>query len=135
MPGGRGGDNDSFDDSSDDFSNTTISDTEQNFRCNNPEDDLNNVTLAFEPFAQFTDTMRDLTHKALRWKWNANGSKPKVWEPDPFDGSDLKKLCPFVVQYEIDFQANLKSFQKEMAKVTFAQSYLGAVVLKYFKWG
>ena len=119
MPGGRGGDNgkgNSPDDSSNDFSDTTTSDTEQNFRCNNPKDDINNVPLAFEPFAQFTDTIRDLTHKALRWKWNANGFKKKVQEPDPFDRSDLKKLCPFVVQYEIDFQTNLKSFQKEMAK-------------------
>ena len=68
MPGGSGGDNgngDDPDDSPDDSSDTTTSDTKQNFRANNPEDDLNNVPLAFEPFAQLTDAIRNLTREAL----------------------------------------------------------------------
>ena len=54
-------------------------------------------------------------------------------EPDPFDGSDPKKLRPFVVQCKINFQANPKSFQKDRAKVTFTQSYLKGVALEYFE--
>ena len=113
MPGGGGGDNGNGndpDDSPDDCSNTTTSNTEQNFRGNNPEDDLNNVPLAFEPFAQLADTIRNLTKEALRQKRNTDGPKTKVWEPDPFNGSDPKKLHPFIVQSKINFQANPKSF-------------------------
>ena len=52
VPGGGGGDDGNGDDpdnSPDDSSDTTTSDTEQNFGGNNPEDDLNNVPLAFYP--------------------------------------------------------------------------------------
>ena len=68
VPGGGGGDDgngDDPDDSPDDFSDTTTSDTEQNFGGNNPEDDLNNVPLAFEPFVQLADAIRNLTREAL----------------------------------------------------------------------
>ena len=68
VPGGSGGDDGNGDDpdnSSNDSSNTMTSDTEQNFRGNNPEDDLNNVPLAFEPFAQLADEIRNLTREAL----------------------------------------------------------------------
>ena len=136
VPGGGGGDDgngDDPDDSPDDSSDTTTSDTEQNFGANNPEDDLNNVPLAFEPFAQLADAIRNLTREALRRKRNTDGPKTKVREPDPFDGSDPKKLRPFVVQCEINFQANPRSFRKERAKVTFAQSYLKGVALEYFE--
>ena len=130
VPGGGGGDDGNGDDpdnSPDDSSDTTTSDTEQNFGGNNLEDDLNNVPLAFEPFAQLADAIRNLTREALQRKRNTDGPKTKVREPDPFDGSNPKKLCPFVVQCEINFQANPKSFQKDRAKVTFAQSYLKGV--------
>ena len=68
MPGGSGGDNGNGndpDDSPNDSSDTMTSDTEQNFGGNNPKDDFNNVPLAFEPFAQLTDTIRNLTREAL----------------------------------------------------------------------
>ena len=135
VPGGSGGDDGNGDDpndSSDDSSDNT-SDTKQNAWDNNPNGDINNVPLAFEPFVQLADAIRDLTREALQQIWNTNGPKTKVWEPDTFDGSDPKKLHPFIVQYEINFQANPKSFQKERAKVTFAQSYLKGVVLEYFE--
>ena len=69
VPGGGGGDDgngDDPDDSPDSSSfDTTTSDTKQNFRGNNPEDDLNNVPLAFERFAQLPDAIRNLTREAL----------------------------------------------------------------------
>ena len=111
VPGGSGGDDgDDPDDSSDNSSDTTTSDTKQNFGANNPKDDLNNVPVAFEPFAQLADAIRNLTRAALQRKWNTNSPKTKVQEPDPFDGSNPKKLCPFIVQCEMDFQAHPKSF-------------------------
>jgi len=30
-------------------------------------------------------------------------SKPKLWEPNPFDGSNPKKLCAFIFQYKLNF--------------------------------
>ena len=98
MPGGSGDDNGHGNDpnnSPNDSSDTTTSNTKQNFRANNPKDDLNNVPLAFEPFAQLTDAIRNLTREALQRKWNTDGPKTKVQEPDPFDGSNPKKLHPF----------------------------------------
>ena len=135
MPGGRGGDDgnaNDHDDPSDDSSDFTP-DSNHIFGHNIPEDDLNNIPLAFEPFTQLADTIRNMTQEALRCKQGSEGPKPKVQEPDPFDSADLKKLRPFIVQCKINFQANPKSFQKDRAKVTFAQSYLKGVALKYFE--
>ena len=30
-------------------------------------------------------------------------SKPKIWEPDPFDGSDSQKLHTFILQCRLNF--------------------------------
>src|SRR5882724_2138423 len=32
-----------------------------------------------------------------------NSSKPKLWEPDPFDGSDSHKLHTFILQCKLNF--------------------------------
>ena len=112
MPGGGGCDDGNSDDPnnpSDDSSNSTPN-SNHIFRHNIPKDDLNNIPLAFEPFAQLADTIRNITREALQRKRGSEGPKPKVQEPDPFDSADPKKLHPFVVQCEINFQANLKSF-------------------------
>ena len=76
----------------DNSSDMMTSNIKQNFGANNPEDDLNNVPLAFKPFAQLTDAIRNLTREALQWKQNTNGPKTKVREPDPFNRSNPKKL-------------------------------------------
>ena len=68
VPGGGGGDDGNGndpDDSPNNSSDTMTSDTEQNFGDNNPKDDLNNVPLAFEPFVQLADPIRNLTREAL----------------------------------------------------------------------
>ena len=68
VPGGSCGDDgngNDLDDSPNNSSDTTTSDTKQNFGANNPKDDLNNVPLAFKPFAQLADTIRNLTREAL----------------------------------------------------------------------
>ena len=81
MPGGGGGDNGNGNDPNDspnDSSDTITSNTEQNFRAYNAEDDLNNVPLNFKPFAQLADTIRNLTREALQWKQNTDSAKTKV---------------------------------------------------------
>src|SRR5438445_10224322 len=46
---------------------------------------------------------------------------------------DAKKLCTFLIQCELNFQDQPHAFQLNQAKVTFAQSYLKGMALKWFK--
>jgi len=34
--------------------------------------------------------------KIVKANYGSSKSKPKLWEPDPFDGSDSQKLCTFI---------------------------------------
>ena len=63
----------------------------------------------------------------------SESSHTKVREPDTFDGTDSKKLCTFLVQCELNFQNRPKAFRTDHAKVTYAQSYLKGMALKWFK--
>ena len=105
-PGGGGSDDGNGDDPNDPSNDSSDSthDSDHIFGHNIPEDDLNNVPLAFKPFAQLADAIRNITQEALQCKWGSEGPKPKVQEPDPFDGADPKKLLPFVVQCEPIFK-------------------------------
>ena len=64
---------------------------------------------------------------------NSSSSRTKVHEPDTFDGTDPKKLRTFFVQCELNFQDQPKAFWTNRAKVTFAQSYLKGMALKWFE--
>jgi Domain of unknown function (DUF4939) len=57
----------------------------------------------------------------------------KVHEPDPFDGSDTRKLQPFLVQCQLNFRDRPDTFASDKAKVTFALSYLKGTALDYFE--
>jgi hypothetical protein len=72
-----------------------------------------------------------LTQRSIN---NDNGSsKAKVRKPDPFDGTDPRKLRPFLVQCKLNFQARPKNFRSDRAKVTFTQSYLKGTALEWFE--
>ena len=62
-----------------------------------------------------------------------NSSKAKVREPDTFDGTDPRKLRAFFVQCELNFQSRPAHYRSDRAKVTFAQSYLKGMALKWFE--
>ncbi|KIJ12762.1 hypothetical protein PAXINDRAFT_14330 [Paxillus involutus ATCC 200175] len=62
-----------------------------------------------------------------------SSSHMKVWEPDTFNGTEPCKLRAFLVQYELNFQNCLHTFQMDQAKVTFAQSYLKGMALEWFE--
>jgi len=64
---------------------------------------------------------------------NSSSSRAKVREPDTFNGTDPKKLQTFLVQCELCFQDRAKAFRQDRARVTFAQSYLKGMTLKWFK--
>src|SRR5882724_8086310 len=42
-----------------------------------------------------------------------SSSKPKLWEPDPFDGSDPHKLCTFILQCKLNFQDHKDMFDDD----------------------
>jgi len=60
-------------------------------------------------------------------------SKPKLQEPDPFDGSDPKKLCTFIFQCKLNFQDHKDLFSTEEDKVNYALSHLKGITLDCFK--
>src|SRR5882724_2528328 len=40
-----------------------------------------------------------------------NSSKPKLWEPDPFNGSNSRKLRTFILQCKLNFQDHKDLFE------------------------
>ena len=64
---------------------------------------------------------------------NSSSLHTKVCEPDTFDSTDPKKLRTFFVQCKLNFQDRPKAFWTDRAKVTFAQSYLKGMALKWFE--
>ncbi|KAH7904025.1 hypothetical protein BJ138DRAFT_966923, partial [Hygrophoropsis aurantiaca] len=67
------------------------------------------------------DAIERLAHSTTK---SSNSGRIKVCEPDTFDGSDPKKLRPFIVQCELNFQSRPDHFRRDRPRVTFAQSYL-----------
>ena len=57
----------------------------------------------------------------------------KVQDPDPFDGSNPKKLQGFLLKCKLNFWAWLKAFQTENTKVNYAMSLLKGAALNYFE--
>ena len=62
-----------------------------------------------------------------------DGSRSKVWEPDPFDGTDTTKLRTFLVQLQPNFNDRTCIFSEDRRKVNLAMSYLKGIVLAHFK--
>src|SRR5882724_3434746 len=62
-----------------------------------------------------------------------NSSKPKLWEPDSFDGSDSCKLCTFILQCKLNFQDHKYMFEDDTNKVNYILSYLKGTALDCFK--
>ena len=57
----------------------------------------------------------------------------KVCEPDVFNGSDTRKLQPFLVQCTLNFRNRPDTFTSNSDKVTFALSYLKGTALDWFE--
>src|SRR5882724_9433353 len=60
-------------------------------------------------------------------------SKPKLWEPDPFDGSNSHKLCTFILQCKLNFQDHPDLFIDDTAKVNYTLSFLKGSTLDCFE--
>ncbi|KIM50698.1 hypothetical protein SCLCIDRAFT_144837 [Scleroderma citrinum Foug A] len=95
---------------------------------------LSNNTLTPDPLLLFTQAVQVLTRVALASAdHNSSSGKTKVHEPDTFDGTDPHKLHTFLILCMLNFQNCPKAFAMDHAKVTYVQSYLRGMALKWFK--
>jgi len=62
-----------------------------------------------------------------------NPAKPKLREPDPFDGSDSRKLRTFILQCRLNFRDRPDLFKDDKSKVNYVLSYLKGTALDCFK--
>ena len=62
-----------------------------------------------------------------------NSSKPKLQEPDPFDGSDSWKLHTFILQCKLNFWDCKYMFEDNTNKVNYVLSYLKGTALDCFE--
>ena len=62
-----------------------------------------------------------------------SATRTKVHEPDVFNGSDTRKLQPFLVQCTLNFRNRPDAFTSNSDKVTFALSYLKDTALDWFE--
>src|SRR5258705_9814525 len=62
-----------------------------------------------------------------------DGSRAKVRDPDPFDGTDPAKLRTFLVQLQLSFNDRPRAFAEDHRKVNFAISYLKGIALAHFE--
>src|SRR5467141_1146105 len=62
-------------------------------------------------------------------KGNNLGSKPKLREPDPFDGSDSRKLRTFILLCKLNFRDHPDIFEDNTSKVNYVISYLKGTAL------
>ena len=60
-------------------------------------------------------------------------SRVKIREPNPFDGSDPKNLCTFLLQCKLNVQDHKDLFQDETPKVNYVLSYLKSSALDCFE--
>ena len=65
------------------------------------------------------ETLRFITAINELIQSHPSTSKPKLWEPDTFNGSDPKKLYNFIFQYKLNFRDCKDLFNKE-TKVNYA---------------
>src|SRR6202035_519685 len=59
--------------------------------------------------------------------------RAKVREPDPFEGTDPTKLRTFLIQLQLSFSDQPRSFGQDDRKVNFAISYLKGLALAHFE--
>jgi len=93
-----------------------------------PNDTLDTPTKQNEPDAdKFVKAIDKLIQSC------PSTSKPKLWEPDPFDSSDPKKLHTFIFQCKLNFWDRKDLFSTKEDKVNYALSHLKGITLDCFK--
>src|SRR6202041_2197281 len=110
-------------------------------RDNNPEE-IVDEGLGDEPLERRTDSDDEnagnnlataISALARNVRTQGDGSRAKVREPDPFNGTDPTKLRTFLVQLQLSFSDRPRSFGQDDRKVNFAISYLKGLALAHFE--
>ena len=86
-----------------------------------PYDALPNLTKAF---GQLADSLNNTRKPSVQ---------ARVREPDQFDGSDTRKLQPFLTQCLLNFCNRPDAFSNDSAKVTYMLSFLQGTALDWFE--
>src|SRR5882724_3184269 len=88
-------------------------------------DDTTNPNTEAETFTKAID-------KIIKANYGS-ASKPKLHEPDPFDGSDSQKLRTFILQCKLNFRDCPDQFQDNTTKVNYILSHLKGSALDCFE--
>src|SRR5882724_11623930 len=91
-----------------------------------PDETLGTTNHEAKAFAKAID-------KIVKANYGSSKSKPKLWEPDPFDGSDSRKLCTFILQCKLNFRDRPDQFQDDTTKVNYILSHLKGSALDCFE--
>ena len=62
-----------------------------------------------------------------------DGQSARIREPDPFDGSDPKKLKSFIFMCNMNFRMHPNAFANDRQKVNYMISYLKGSALECFE--
>src|SRR5882724_7390053 len=102
-----------------------------NASSNKTPDETPDETLPVAP--EDTDAVKFISaiHRIIQAR--PSTSKPKLQEPEPFDGSDPKKLHIFIFQCKLNFRDHKDLFHNKETKVKYALSYLKGITLDCFK--
>ena len=93
-----------------------------NFPCfHNTYDALPDLAKAF---GQLADSLNNARKPSVQ---------ARVREPDQFDGSDTRKLQPFLTQCLLNFRDRPDAFSDNGAKVTYVLSFLHGTALDWFE--
>lgn len=91
-----------------------------------PVDPTTSLAQAIALLAQSTQSLRGPPS-------TPTPARTKIREPDTFDGSEPKKLRPFLVQLTLNYQDHPHAFPDDRAKVIYAISYLKGNALAWFE--
>ncbi|KAG6327523.1 hypothetical protein ID866_11565 [Astraeus odoratus] len=85
------------------------------------------------PLLVLTNAISCLSHATRCRPKDPGAAHTKVHEPDTFNGTDLKKLCEFLIQCELNFCNRPQAFCLDSQKVGFALSFLKGIALTWFE--
>src|SRR5882724_1594114 len=96
-------------------------------------DETPNETLGTTNPTQEAEAFAKAIDKIVKANYGSSKSKLKLWEPNPFDGSDSRKLCTFILQCKLNFQDRPNQFQDDTPKVNYILSHLEGSTLDCFE--
>src|SRR5882724_3093285 len=82
------------------------------------------------------ETLGTTNHEAeafAKANYGSSKSKPKLQEPNPFDGFNSQKLRTFILQCKLNFRDHPDQFQDDTTKVNYILSHLKGSTLDCFK--